>query len=72
MAATKAPAAPNIPRRILTAIMNSIAAGVTPRAGIEHLAVGRMDEIAALVADLEAIGEGGASFRVVSGPFGSH
>lgn len=62
---------PTIPRRILTAIMNSTAAGVTPRTGIEHLAVGRKEEIEAIVSDLDNVGEGGASFRVVSGPFGS-
>jgi hypothetical protein len=69
--ATTTASTPKIPRRILTAIMNSVAAGVTPRTGIEHLAVGRKDEIGALVADLESVGEGGAAFRVVSGPFGS-
>ncbi|MEJ7812239.1 MAG: ATP-binding protein [Gemmatimonadaceae bacterium] len=63
--------AAKIPRRILTAVMNSVAAGVTPRTGIEHLAVGRKDEIDALVTDLDNVGDGGASFRVVSGPFGS-
>lgn len=60
-----------IPRRILTAIMNSIAAGVTPRTGIEHLAVGRKEEIDAIMSDLDNVGDGGAAFRVVSGPFGS-
>ncbi|MEO7040887.1 MAG: ATP-binding protein [Gemmatimonadaceae bacterium] len=60
-----------IPRRVLTAVMNSIAAGVTPRTGIEHLAVGRKAEIDAVLSDLDNVGEGGASFRMVSGPFGS-
>lgn len=60
-----------VPRRVLTAIMNSVAAGVTPRTGIEHLAVGRGDEIGALLADLDNVGDDGASFRIVSGPFGS-
>jgi P-loop Domain of unknown function (DUF2791) len=60
-----------VPRRILTAIMNSVAAGVTPRSGIEHLAVGRKEEIGAIVTDLDNVGDGGAAFRVVSGPFGS-
>ncbi len=60
-----------IPRRILTAVMNSIGAGVTPRTGIEHLAVGRKAEIGAIVTDLDNVGDGGAAFRIVSGPFGS-
>jgi hypothetical protein len=62
---------PKIPRRILSAIMSSISAGVTPRVGIERLAVGRKNEIEAILADLDNVGEGGAAFRVVSGPFGS-
>lgn len=64
-------ASTKVPRRILTAIMSSISAGVTPRTGIEHLAVGRKDEIDAVVTDLDNVGEGGATFRIVSGPFGS-
>ena len=60
-----------IPRRILTAVMNSIAAGVTPRSGIEHLAVGRKEEIGAILSDLDNVGEGGAAFRLISGPFGA-
>jgi bacteriophage exclusion system BrxC/D-like protein len=60
-----------IPRRILSAVMSSISAGVTPRVGIERLAVGRKDEIEAILTDLDNVGEGGASFRIVSGPFGS-
>jgi hypothetical protein len=62
---------PKVPRRVLTALIGSIAAGVTPRTGIEHLAVGRKEEIDALVTDLDNVGDGGAAFRVVSGPFGS-
>lgn len=65
------PIRPNIPRRILTAVMGSVSAGVTPRAGIEHLAVGRTAEIGAIVTDLDHVGEGSAAFRIVSGPFGS-
>lgn len=60
-----------VPRRILTALINSISAGVTPRSGIGHLAVGRKDEIGAIVTDLDNVGDGGAAFRIVSGPFGS-
>lgn len=51
--------------------MNSVAAGVTPRTGIEHLAVGRKEEINAIVTDLDNVGDAGAAFRIVSGSFGS-
>lgn len=60
-----------IPHRVLTAIMKSIGAGVTPRTGIEHLAVGRKEEIGAILTDLDNVGEGGASFRLISGAYGS-
>src|SRR5665213_2990655 len=75
MAAPNAKSQPSattkIPRRVLTAVMNSVAAGVTPRTGIEHLSVGRKAEIGAILSDLDNVGDGGASFRMVSGPFGS-
>ena len=40
-----------IPRREATAILNSLAAGVTPRAGLRHIAVGRLKEVNALKQD---------------------
>jgi hypothetical protein len=60
-----------IPKRITTALLNSLSAGVVPRVGLEYIAVGRKDEIAALLGDLDNIAEGGASFRFVVGRYGS-
>ena len=60
-----------IPKRISTALLSSLAAGVVPRVGLEHIAVGRKDEIGALLQDLENIAEGGASFRFIVGRYGS-
>ncbi len=60
-----------IPKRISTAVINSLGAGVVPRIGLEYINVGRKDEIAALMQDLESIGEGGAAFRFVVGRYGS-
>lgn len=60
-----------IPRRLSTAILNSLGAGVTPRIGLEYINVGRKDEIKALLADLENIAEGGAAFRFIVGRYGS-
>jgi hypothetical protein len=60
-----------IPRRISTALLNSLAGGVVPRAGLEYIAVGRKNEVAALLGDLENVGEGGASFRFIVGRYGS-
>ena len=60
-----------IPKRISTAIINALSAGVVPRVGLEHIAVGREKELSAVSQDLENIGEGGAGFRFVVGRYGS-
>ena len=60
-----------VPRRISQAVLASLGAGVVPRIGLEHVAVGRREEIAALLRDLETVGEGGAAFRLIVGRFGS-
>jgi hypothetical protein len=60
-----------IPKRVSTALLNALGAGVVPRIGLEHIAVGREREIAAFSQDLENIGEGGAAFRFVVGRYGS-
>lgn len=60
-----------IPRRVSTALLNSLASGVVPRVGLEHIAVGRKQEISALLQDFENISEGGAAFRFVIGRYGS-
>jgi hypothetical protein len=60
-----------IPRRLSSAVINSLAAGVTPRVGLEYINVGRRDEIGALLEDLENVAEGGAAFRFIVGRYGS-
>ncbi len=60
-----------IPRRISTALINSLSAGVTPRIGLEYIAVGRKREIETLLSDLANIGEGGSVFRFIVGRYGS-
>jgi hypothetical protein len=45
--------------------------GVVPRIGLEHIAVGRTNEIKALLNDLDAIAAGGAAFRFIVGRYGS-
>lgn len=61
----------NIPKRISTAILNSFGSGVVPRVGLEYVAVGRKEEVAALLGDLQNVADGGASFRFVVGRYGS-
>jgi hypothetical protein len=53
------------------AILQSLRAGVVPRAGLQHIQVGRADEVAALVADLDRVADGGAAVRFVIGDYGS-
>ena len=38
-----------IPKRISTSIIQSLGAGVVPRNGVEYIAVGRKNEITALL-----------------------
>jgi P-loop Domain of unknown function (DUF2791) len=59
------------PKRLSTALLNSLSAGVVPRSGLEYIAVGRKEEVAALLQDLENISEGGAAFRLILGKYGS-
>ncbi|AKB57970.1 ATP-binding protein [Methanosarcina barkeri] len=60
-----------ISRRESAALMNSLTAGVVPRIGLRHIAVGRKNEVNAFLHDLATIEDGGASFRLVSGKYGS-
>ena len=60
-----------IPKRISSALLSSLAAGVVPRIGLEYIAVGRTSEIKAILRDLDNIAAGGAGFRIVVGRYGS-
>lgn len=62
---------PKLPKRVSTALINALAAGVVPRVGLEHISVGREQEIDAIARDLDNIGEGGASFRFIIGRYGT-
>ncbi|MDE5833684.1 MAG: ATP-binding protein [Desulfovibrio sp.] len=61
----------NIPRRIAQTLINSLKGGVVPRVGLPYVTVGRKAEIDALLRDVDIIAEGGASFRFISGKYGS-
>lgn len=53
------------------AIIQSLRAGVTPRTGLQHIQVGRVREVEALLKDIERISDGGSSIRFIIGEFGS-
>ena len=62
---------PAVPRRILSSLLSSVSAGVVPRSGAPYIAIGRKDEIAAFLSDLEEINEGGGAMRFLIGRYGS-
>ncbi|MCK0534407.1 MULTISPECIES: ATP-binding protein [unclassified Anaerobiospirillum] len=53
------------------AIIQSLRAGVTPRVGLEHIQVGRVNEVKAMIEELERVCNGGSTFKVVVGDFGA-
>ncbi len=59
------------PKRISNSLMNSLRGGVVPREGAEYIAVGRSEEIEAILNDIEIIEDGGSTFRFIVGPFGA-
>ena len=60
-----------IPKRILNTLIASLAAGVVPRSGAPYIAIGRNDEIGALLENLETVADGGAFCRFLIGRYGS-
>ena len=60
-----------IPKRIASAVINSLKGGVVPRTGLPYITVGRETEIDALLHDVDIIADGGATFRFISGKYGS-
>lgn len=53
------------------AIIQSLKSGVTPKIGIQHIQVGRINEVKALYQDIERIIDGGSAFRLIIGDYGS-
>ncbi|MCD7760586.1 MAG: ATP-binding protein, partial [Clostridiales bacterium] len=60
-----------IPKRIAGTLINALKGGVVPRIGLPYITVGREAEINALLHDVEIIADGGATFRFISGKYGS-
>ena len=53
------------------AILQALRAGVVPRIGQQHVQVGRVNEVQALLQDIDRIADGGAAIRFVIGEYGS-
>ncbi|MBQ1848154.1 MAG: ATP-binding protein [Clostridia bacterium] len=60
-----------VPKRILSALLLSLAAGVVPRSGAPYIAIGREEETNAVLNDLDSVAEGGAGMRFIIGKYGS-
>lgn len=60
-----------VPKRILNTLLSSLAAGVVPRSGAPYISIGRKDEIASLLDNLETVKSGGAVTRFLIGRYGS-
>lgn len=63
--------AAKVPRRILSSLISSMAAGVVPRSGAPYIAIGRNEEVKALSDDLKELSDGGSSMRFIIGKYGS-
>lgn len=60
-----------VPKRLANILINALKGGVVPRIGLEYITVGRTEEIAAILHDIEMIADGSASFRFIVGKYGS-
>lgn len=61
----------NIKPKEATAIINSLIGGVVPKIGVQHITVGRSDEINAVVSALEDVKNGHSMVKFWIGDFGS-
>ena len=62
---------PKVPKRILNTLLSSLTAGVVPRVGAPYIAIGRREEIASILDNLDDVAEGGAACRFLIGRYGS-
>jgi P-loop Domain of unknown function (DUF2791) len=53
------------------AVLNALQAGLVPKIGLHLIQVGRLQEVSAMLRDLETIEQSGGSFRFVIGRFGA-
>jgi hypothetical protein len=61
----------NIKPKEATSIINSLIGGVVPKIGVQHITVGRSEEIDAFVAALEDVKNGHSMVKFLIGDFGS-
>jgi hypothetical protein len=62
---------PPIKHKERDGVIQALRAGVVPRLGLQHIAVGRAGEIEQMLGDIDRIADGGASFRLLIGEYGA-
>lgn len=60
-----------VPKRVLDTLLNALSSGVVPRTGAPYIAIGRNEEIAAMLDSLSTVADGGGSMRFLIGRYGS-
>ena len=53
------------------AIMQALRAGVVPSLGLQHIQVGRVGEVGALLKNIDRVADGGSAVRFIIGDYGS-
>ncbi len=61
----------HLKERERTAIISSLRTGVVPRIGLQHIQVGRKNELSAIIKDLSTVKNEGSTIRLIVGDFGS-
>jgi hypothetical protein len=68
---TPAPKPARLRPRDRDAIISSLRSGVVPRAGFQHIQVGRAAEVSAMSQEITRIADGGSAVRFVIGEYGA-
>ena len=53
------------------ALIQALRSGVVPRVGQQHIQVGRVEEVKAVLTDIDRVADGGSAFRLTIGDYGS-
>lgn len=58
-------------KRIAKTVLHALAGGTVPDNGLQYIAVGRKDEVAAITHDMDQVSEGYSTFRLLEGAYGT-
>ncbi len=57
--------------KIRDSIIQALSAGVVPGQGLQHIQVGRFQEVQSLIQDIDRVSDGGSAFRLIVGEYGA-